>query len=104
MVRSSFCALSGLSDAQRARAGECPYDPGGYFIINGAEKVLITQERMSNGHVCVYQKAPHAYVAEVRSQAEGAYRATSARALSVTMLSGGGKGARFIRCTFPRIK
>ncbi|GAQ80930.1 DNA-directed RNA polymerase II subunit 2 [Klebsormidium nitens] len=104
MVRSSFCALSGLSDAQRARAGDCPYDPGGYYIINGAEKVLIAQERMSNGHVYVYKKSPYAYVAEVRSQADGAYREASS--LYVRMLSGSAKGAtgKPIRCKLPSIK
>ncbi len=42
---------------------------GGYFIINGSEKVLIAQERMANNHVYVFKKSQpskYSYVAEVR--------------------------------------
>ena len=42
---------------------------GGYFIINGSEKVLIAQERMANNHVYVFRKSQpskYAYVAECR--------------------------------------
>jgi DNA-directed RNA polymerase II subunit RPB2 len=31
--------------------GQCTYDQGGYFVINGSEKVLIAQERMAANHV-----------------------------------------------------
>ncbi len=34
---------------------------GGYFIVNGSEKVLIAQERMANNHVAVYKKRDHKY-------------------------------------------
>lgn len=40
MLRSSRCILSKLTtEEQMAHANECPYDPGGYFIIRGTEKV-----------------------------------------------------------------
>ena len=29
---------------------------GGYFVVNGSEKVLIAQERMANNHVYVFRK------------------------------------------------
>lgn len=53
-------------------AGECPLDQGGYFIINGSEKVLIAQERMSTNQVYVFQKhnATYTFSAEIRSQPE----------------------------------
>ncbi|KAI0756840.1 DNA-dependent RNA polymerase II second largest subunit [Daedaleopsis nitida] len=52
---------------------ECPYDSGGYFIINGSEKVLIAQERMATNHVYVFAKAqpsPISFLAEIRSAVE----------------------------------
>ena len=37
--------------------GTLPSPPqGGYFVINGSEKVLIAQEKMSANHVYVFRK------------------------------------------------
>ncbi|VDN08718.1 unnamed protein product, partial [Dibothriocephalus latus] len=47
MLRSSYCILAVMSDRDLAELNECPLDPGGYFIINGSEKVLIAQEKMA---------------------------------------------------------
>lgn len=38
-ARSTYCLLSNLSDRDLTELNECPLDPGGYFIINGSEKV-----------------------------------------------------------------
>lgn len=40
MLRSKYCLLAGLSDRDLTELNECPLDPGGYFIINGSEKVF----------------------------------------------------------------
>jgi RNA polymerase beta subunit len=47
MLRSTYCLLSGLTDRDLTELNECPLDPGGYFVINGSEKVLIAQEKMA---------------------------------------------------------
>lgn len=39
MVKSQFCSLNGMTEAQLSDHHEDPNDPGGYFIINGKEKV-----------------------------------------------------------------
>jgi hypothetical protein len=39
MLRSCKCILAGMSEAQLERAKECIFDPGGYFIVKGVEKV-----------------------------------------------------------------
>jgi hypothetical protein len=39
MLRSSYCSLSGFTEKELTDVGECPYDSGGYFVINGSEKV-----------------------------------------------------------------
>ena len=47
MLRSTYCLLNNLMDRDLTELNECPLDPGGYFIINGSEKVLIAQEKMA---------------------------------------------------------
>jgi DNA-directed RNA polymerase II subunit RPB2 len=47
MLRSAYCLLSGMTERDLAELNECHLDPGGYFIINGSEKVLIAQEKMA---------------------------------------------------------
>lgn len=44
MVRSKLCHLSGLGREGLIENGEDPDDPGGYFIINGSERVLVSIE------------------------------------------------------------
>ena len=48
MVKSDLCYLSTLSPEQLRDASECVFELGGYFIIGGAEKVLLTQETLGN--------------------------------------------------------
>jgi len=47
MVHSDLCVLKDLNDHQVVSCGECPYDQGGYFIIDGKEKVIVSQERVA---------------------------------------------------------
>eukprot|EP00547_Thalassionema_nitzschioides_P011137 CAMPEP_0194263772 /NCGR_PEP_ID=MMETSP0158-20130606/47234_1 /TAXON_ID=33649 /ORGANISM="Thalassionema nitzschioides, Strain L26-B" /LENGTH=1251 /DNA_ID=CAMNT_0039003981 /DNA_START=34 /DNA_END=3789 /DNA_ORIENTATION=- len=52
MLRSSKCLLTGKSDMEIAReCKECPYDPGGYFVVKGVEKVILIQEQLSKNRV-----------------------------------------------------
>ncbi|MBN1377364.1 DNA-directed RNA polymerase subunit B'' [Candidatus Woesearchaeota archaeon] len=44
MLHSKYCYLHGLSKKELIEKGEDPDDPGGYFIINGTEKVLVKIE------------------------------------------------------------
>ncbi|KAK6945727.1 LOW QUALITY PROTEIN: RNA polymerase, beta subunit, protrusion [Dillenia turbinata] len=38
MLRSCCCVLYHKDEAELARLGECPLDPGGYFVVKGTEK------------------------------------------------------------------
>jgi DNA-directed RNA polymerase II subunit RPB2 len=51
MVRSKLCYLHTMTPEQLYEAGECKFELGGYFVISGAEKVLLTQERLGNNMV-----------------------------------------------------
>lgn len=66
MLKSTLCHLKGLRDDQLTALDECPLDPGGYFIVNGSEKFIVSQERMSWNYVYVTRKNDM-FVAETRS-------------------------------------
>ncbi|AED95209.1 unnamed protein product [Arabidopsis thaliana] len=53
MLRSCRCVLHGKDEEELARLGECPLDPGGYFIIKGTEKVLLIQEQLSKNRIII---------------------------------------------------
>ena len=53
MLRSSRCILTGKSEEQLARLGECPLDPGGYFVVKGTEKVILIQEQLSKNRIII---------------------------------------------------
>ncbi|XP_021557347.1 DNA-directed RNA polymerase II subunit RPB2 isoform X2 [Ovis aries] len=94
MLRSTYCLLNGLTDRDLCELNECPLDPGGYFIINGSEKVLIAQEKMATNTVYVFAKkdSKYAYTGECRSCLENSSRPTST--IWVSMLARGGQGAK----------
>ena len=48
MIHSRLCLLHKLDPIKLSDFGECPYDHGGYFIINGKEKVVLSQEKKVN--------------------------------------------------------
>ena len=47
MLHSKGCLLSGKPTEFLESVGECPYDQGGYFIISGTEKILITHQEQA---------------------------------------------------------
>ncbi|KAL6941702.1 DNA-directed RNA polymerase III core subunit ret1 [Hanseniaspora osmophila] len=53
MLRSNKCILNGQNETDMARLNECPLDPGGYFIVNGTEKVILVQEQLSKNRIIV---------------------------------------------------
>jgi DNA-directed RNA polymerase III subunit RPC2 len=53
MLRSNKCVLSNKSEAEMCAMDECPLDPGGYFIVNGTEKVILVQEQLSKNRIIV---------------------------------------------------
>lgn len=46
MLGSRFCNLYGMDARQLVDKRECQYDPFGYFIIDGAEKVVLQKEKL----------------------------------------------------------
>jgi len=53
MLRSNKCILHGRTEKEMAYLNECPLDPGGYFVVNGTEKVILVQEQLSKNRIIV---------------------------------------------------
>ena len=53
MLGSNHCHLKGKNYKELSAMNECPYDPRGYFIINGVEKVILIHEQMSQNRIIV---------------------------------------------------
>lgn len=53
MLRSNYCNLTTRRGMDKT---ECNYDPGGYFIVNGSEKVVMSLERMIDNRPLVFTK------------------------------------------------
>ena len=73
MVQTSKCNLYNKTPDELIKAGEDKYDNGGYFIIRGKERVLVSQERISYDTIHVFpqkRNSKYQYVAEIRSMSE----------------------------------
>ena len=47
MLHSRYCILHNKPKEFLREVGECPYDNGSYFIVGGAEKVLVTRQEQA---------------------------------------------------------
>lgn len=47
MLHSRYCLLHNKPNVFLKEVGECPYDYGGYFVVDGSEKVLITRQEQA---------------------------------------------------------
>ena len=72
MVQSDLCILSGLPKEMRFNMGECKNDIGGYFIIDGKEKVVVPQEKFGDNMLRVSKSTSpdFLYSAEIKSVSE----------------------------------
>lgn len=74
MLRSSLCSLTGKSPEELISMGEDPEDPGGYFIIAGSERVIVSQEDLVSNKILVDvapSTVPAQYIAKVFSYYNG---------------------------------
>jgi DNA-directed RNA polymerase II subunit RPB2 len=59
LLRSRLCSLGvKASDVSMKEKGESPFEHGGYFIIDGAEKILITRQEQAFNSLYVARKNP----------------------------------------------
>jgi len=87
MVQSNYCVLSGLPREVRHTMGECLNDVGGYFIIDGKEKTVVSQEKFGDNMLYIRKSGDDKYLysAEIRSVSENVSKPV--RTLSVKIVA-----------------
>lgn len=53
MLKSKNCVLYGKGYADLIKKQECPHDSGGYFIVNGNEKVILIHEQLAKNRMLI---------------------------------------------------
>ena len=99
MIGSKYC----VSKMQSTE--ECKYDPGGYFIINGNEKVLISQEKIAPNIIQVFKnqkQGKYSLLSEIRSIPDDSY--SHPKTVSVKITSKENKYNNYIRVSIPHIR
>jgi DNA-directed RNA polymerase II subunit RPB2 len=56
MVGSKYCVLTEQNNMTKMDMGEGIYDYGGYFIIKGSEKIIISQEKKCENKICCFKQ------------------------------------------------
>ena len=71
MLKSNICVLNQYKYVEHTHTGECKYDAGGYFIINGSEKTVLGQERTAENRVYCFNvsknNTKYSWSAEIKS-------------------------------------
>lgn len=68
-VRSKYCLLEKYKDSKQLK-NECKFDKGAYTIINGNEKVIVSQEKMCDNRISIFKakrNTKYEYVCSIRS-------------------------------------
>jgi DNA-directed RNA polymerase II subunit RPB2 len=70
MLKSSICVLTQYKHMDTNSTGECKYDAGGYFVINGSEKTVLGQERAAENKVYCFNisknSTKYTWMAEIK--------------------------------------
>lgn len=103
MLKSNICVLT---QYKNANTGECKYDAGGYFIINGSEKTVLGQERAAENKIYVFniQKVipKYSWTAEIKSVPD--YKCISPKQINMYILSKNNGFGYPIVIQIPRVK
>ena len=65
MLRSCLCALQNASPELMYQMGESKWETGGYFIIDGSEKVIISEERRAENKIFYVKSSNHNLISKV---------------------------------------
>ncbi len=107
MVGSKYCLLPDQKHVHPSKIGECEHDVGGYFIIQGGERTMISMERMSENRPFVFRNgrggAKEMEVVEIKCIGPDNDQVPKSNAVKI-MYHPKNSLIMMIRVTIPRIK
>jgi DNA-directed RNA polymerase II subunit RPB2 len=106
MLKSNICVLNQYKHVENTHTGECKFDAGGYFIINGSEKTVLGQERAAENKVYCFNvsknNTKYSWIAEIKSVPD--FKCISPKQINV-MISSKNNGFGYpIHVQIPRVK
>ena len=106
MVKSDICVLQQYKHLDYKITGECYVDAGGYFLINGSEKIVIPQERAAENRVYCFNIKKNnnkwEWLAEIKSVPD--YKCISPKQINMMIASRNNGFGHPIYINIPRIK
>ena len=106
MLKSSICVLKQYNHLDSNITGECKYDGGGYFIINGSEKTCLAQERAAENNIMCFNVKKNnnkwCWLAEIKSIPDD--KCISPKQINITIASRNNGAGHPIYIHIPRIK
>ena len=106
MIKSNICVLNQYKYVDTKHTGECRYDAGGYFIINGSEKTVLGQERAAENRVYCYNisknSTKYTWSAEIKSVPD--FKCISPKQINLMMSSKNNGFGHPIYVQIPRVK
>jgi DNA-directed RNA polymerase II subunit RPB2 len=106
MLKSNICVLNQYKYVDNQHTGECKYDAGGYFIINGSEKTVLGQECAAPNRVYCFNNSKndtkYSWKAEIKSVPD--FKCISPKQINM-MISSKNNGFGYPICLqIPRVK
>ena len=106
MLKSSVCLLSQYQHINETVNGECKFDAGGYFIINGSEKTVLGQERAAENRVYCFNVSKNnnkwSWMAEIKSVPD--FKCISPKQINMMVTSKTSGFGASIYIQIPRLK
>jgi len=106
MLKSNICILNQYKHFDNSQTGECKFDAGGYFIINGSEKTVLGQERAAENRVYCFNveknDTKYLWKAEIKSVPD--FKCISPKQISMLISSKNNGFGYPIVLEIPRVK
>jgi len=106
MLRSNICVLNQYKHFENVQTGECKFDAGGYFIINGSEKTVLGQERAAENKVYCFNvsknNTKYTWIAEIKSVPD--FKCISPKQINMMISSKNNGFGNPIFVQIPRVK